>query len=570
MARTANRQQVRRDGDITATSLLKVSRVGIYARLSHDSRDKQSGSIENQQMILQEYIEAQDDLEFADSFYDDGVSGTTFERDGFQKLLLAVRANEIDCVMVKDLSRFARNNSEASDYLEKIFPFMGVRFISVMDHYDSSAMSNGNEQLVINLKNLIHEHYAMDISRKIHASVEMKQNRGETTGGNTVPYGYFVKSGEKYFSIDESSIIVEQIFAMALQGLSSGAIAKKLTADGVLRPSQYRKTGSLSIFDGFSESNAWYASTIDRILANGAYTGDTYCRKSQKKLYERTERVYFGKEDWKCVENTHPAIISKEDFEKVQELRAKARKRYREKCKVKAVGTVHLESNIFEGKIFCGDCGSPMYWMEDPRYRNHERFWGKTYKCGSFVTNHTMCSSKRIIEEDVCDVVQKAIVSRVVLVDACLKFIKTETANSFSEILKQYESRKLKQTGKLNFLESQKASIYMEYADGGCSVSDYEKKKAGLLLEIETQKRKIMETSNRIKKINKAIKQENRLHKAWISGKKSSVIDRSMVDAFVEQIRVYDDKRIEIDFTFEDEIQSLVSAREEMDLWQAA
>src|SRR5574344_1506631 len=131
MARTANRQQVRRDGDITATSLLKVSRVGIYARLSHDSRDKQSGSIENQQMILQEYIEAQDDLEFADSFYDDGVSGTTFERDGFQKLLLAVRANEIDCVMVKDLSRFARNNSEASDYLEKIFPFMGVRFISV-------------------------------------------------------------------------------------------------------------------------------------------------------------------------------------------------------------------------------------------------------------------------------------------------------------------------------------------------------------------------------------------------------------------------------------------------------
>lgn len=410
----------------------------------------------------------------------------------------------------------------------------------------------------------------MDISRKIHASVEMKQNRGETTGGNTVPYGYFVKSGEKYFSIDESSIIVEQIFAMALQGLSSGAIAKKLTADGVLRPSQYRKTGSLSIFDGFSESNAWYASTIDRILANGAYTGDTYCRKSQKKLYERTERVYFGKEDWKCVENTHPAIISKEDFEKVQELRAKARKRYREKCKVKAVGTVHLESNIFEGKIFCGDCGSPMYWMEDPRYRNHERFWGKTYKCGSFVTNHTMCSSKRIIEEDVCDVVQKAIVSRVVLVDACLKFIKTETANSFSEILKQYESRKLKQTGKLNFLESQKASIYMEYADGGCSVSDYEKKKAGLLLEIETQKRKIMETSNRIKKINKAIKQENRLHKAWISGKKSSVIDRSMVDAFVEQIRVYDDKRIEIDFTFEDEIQSLVAAREEMDLWQAA
>lgn len=237
----------------------KKSRAVSYTRLSKiEKRD----SIVHQKAIIREYAQRQADIQLVLELEDCNRSGTNFNREGFQKLIKAIERQEVDCVIVKDLSRLGRNMEEVSKYLEWIFPRLGIRFISILDGYDSEQIGSFDELFLLQLKCLLHESYAKDISRKIHASVELLQRRGEWIG--SVPYGYRqARKGE--IVTTEAAEIVQWIYQLALEGETNRRIAACLDQIGCATPREYQKTGILYSIDKGKEQQ-WSACSVGRIL----------------------------------------------------------------------------------------------------------------------------------------------------------------------------------------------------------------------------------------------------------------------------------------------------------------
>lgn len=300
----------------------KVSRAGSYVRLSGQEG---GNSLENQRAIIWEYVRGQDDVRIVREFADCGRTGTSFLREGFLELMEAVLKREIDCVIVKDLSRFGRNLNEASEYLERIFPLLGVRFISVLDGYDSQSPGCMEEQFLLQVKNLFHERYAKDISRKIHTTIELMQKKGEITG--SVPYGY-QRRGKREIEVTEAAEAVQRIYELALLGMSDRKIAGELDREGFFTPMEYKRRKLLKTAGGDLPKSKWQASSVGRILENESYTGKRICHKSVSRWYEGERRQSVARNQWICVEKACPMIITEEAFKRVQNIRRLRRKEY--------------------------------------------------------------------------------------------------------------------------------------------------------------------------------------------------------------------------------------------------
>lgn len=266
MGRRAYRQNVMDYGIGTGR---KKFRAVSYVRLS--GVDK-GDSIAHQKAIIREYVRAQEDIQIVLELEDCHRSGTHFHRAGFLDLMQAIEKREVDCVIVKDLSRFGRNLHEVSEYLELVFPRLGVRFISILDGYDSEKRGCFGEGLLLQVKCLLYERYAKDISRKIHTTVELIQKRGEIVG--SVPYGYR-KVEKNVITVTEAEQGVRLIFQLALSGMSNREIAAELDRLGYATPSEYRREGILRKKDGWNKDgwkerkkSQWQASSVGRILAN--------------------------------------------------------------------------------------------------------------------------------------------------------------------------------------------------------------------------------------------------------------------------------------------------------------
>ena len=218
----------------------------VYARLSQEDGDKaESDSITSQKALIREYISYHPEIKIVSEKSDDGYSGVNFERPAFQEMMEEIRAGKINCVVVKDLSRFGRNYIEAGNYIEKVFPFLGVRFIAVNDDYDSSERRH-SDSLIVPFKNLINDAYCKDISGKIRTQLEIKRKKGQYTGPNAV-YGYRKDEEDHNHLVPDpfASEVVREIFQWKLKGMSVGSIAKKLNAEGVLCPMEYKQSKGL-------------------------------------------------------------------------------------------------------------------------------------------------------------------------------------------------------------------------------------------------------------------------------------------------------------------------------------
>ncbi|MCL1878438.1 MAG: recombinase family protein [Defluviitaleaceae bacterium] len=278
----------------TAVIAPKLFRAGLYARLSvEDLRKKQSDSIGTQVELLRRHVSAFADIVVTAEYKDINQSGTNFDRPGFNQMLADIRANTINCVVVKDLSRFGRNHIETGHFLEHVFPQMGVRFISVGDDYDSQYPDDG---LIIPLKNLINEAYAKDISKKLRSKFQMKRKKGEFCG-TIAPYGYVVEN--KRLAVDSVSAgVVRRIFSMVVGGYSDYAIAAKLNSEGVFPPKRYLYEKGLLKSEKYKTAKLWYKSVVKRITENPAYIAKpaiidheifdavTEIRAARKQIYE--------------------------------------------------------------------------------------------------------------------------------------------------------------------------------------------------------------------------------------------------------------------------------------------
>ena len=327
----------------------KIWNTTLYLRLSRDDGDKEeSNSITGQRELLRDYISQRPEFREYAVRVDDGFSGSTFERPSFQKMIEDVKAGRTDCIIVKDLSRFGRNYLDAGEYIEKIFPFLGVRFIAVNDNYDSLGDKKASDDLIIPFKNLINEAYCRDISVKIRSQLEIKRKNGQFLG-SFAAFGYLKDDQDKNrLVVDQyAADIVRDIFKWKLEGVSPQDIADALNKLGVLSPMEYKRSLGMKFTTSFKTNAkaAWSAGTVIRILKNPIYTGVLVQGKETTPSYKVHKRITKDESEWTVIADSHEAIISKIDFDSVQKVLKCDTRRSPDG---KAVG-------LFSGMIFCGD-----------------------------------------------------------------------------------------------------------------------------------------------------------------------------------------------------------------------
>ena len=313
-------------------------KTAIYIRLSREDGDKQeSESIGNQRDIIMRYIK-ENNLQFIDEYVDDGISGTTFERPSFQRMISDIEEQRINMVITKDLSRLGREYIQTGQYIEKYFPEHNVRYVAINDGIDTFSNSSCND--ITPFKSILNDMYAKDISKKVRSVIKEKQIKGEYMC-TVAPYGYKKDKMQKnHLVIDENtSYIVKDIFKMYLNGNSVYYIRDYLNKKNIQSPSGYAKNQI--------EIKKWNSVTILNILSNKAYIGTTVANKRTNLSYKSKKRIKVPKEEYIITENTHKPIIEKEDFEKAQFILAK-----------KSINKKNKHEYMFRGLIKCKTCHS--------------------------------------------------------------------------------------------------------------------------------------------------------------------------------------------------------------------
>jgi DNA invertase Pin-like site-specific DNA recombinase len=332
----------------------------IYCRLSRDDGgDAESNSIQTQRMMLRKYAKDQGFI-VRDEYIDDGISGTTFERDGFKRMLADIEEGKVGIVLCKDLSRLGRNNALVAYYTEMIFPDNDVRFIALNDGIDSAKGDNE----IMPFKSVINEYYARDISKKVRSAIRTRALNGEHFAGKA-PYGYLKSPADKHKLIvdTEAAPIVKTIFTMCADGASMYAICKHLFERRVPTPSalEFQRTGKLGGNFDHEQPWDWSDRSVDWILRNPVYTGSMVSHRQTTKSFKNHSIVRLPEEEWIVVEGTHEALVSKVQFEKVQQL-----------LSVKERTNQRLGQNLFVGLLFCADCGKPLTYSSTKEMRGGE------------------------------------------------------------------------------------------------------------------------------------------------------------------------------------------------------
>ena len=334
-------------------------RVAMYLRLSQDDEkyDKdfkvESNSISNQRLQIQDYIDKNEEMELAGEYVDDGYSGINFERPAFKEMMEDVITGSINCIVVKDLSRFGRDYIDSGRYLQRVFPSLDIRFIALNDNYDSFTASETEKNLVIPFKNFINDNYCRDTSAKVRSVCKVKRKQGQFIS-NYAPYGYEKDEEDKHKIVIDKEVeyVVRKIFSMKLEGYSSYSIAKHLNDNGIPSPMEHKKAKGIRYKTGFSTKAVakWDTPAVNRILTNEVYIGTLQQGKREKINYKLDKVVSKDRSDWIEIEDNHEAIIDPHDFEIVQKLL---------KCDIKAK-TVGEKADLFSGLLFCKDCNAQM------------------------------------------------------------------------------------------------------------------------------------------------------------------------------------------------------------------
>ena len=520
----------------------KIWNATLYLRLSRDDGDKEeSGSITGQRELLRDYISQHPELREYAIRIDDGFSGSTFERPGFQKMIEDVKAGRTDCIVVKDLSRFGRNYLDAGEYIERIFPFLGVRFIAVNDNYDSLGEKKSSDDLIIPFKNLINEAYCRDISMKIRSQLEIKRKNGQFLG-SFAAFGYLKDEQDKNkLVVDQyAADIVRDIFKWKLEGISPQDIADALNKLGILSPMEYKRSLGMKYTTSFKTSAkaAWSAGTVIRILKNPIYTGVLIQGKETTPSYKVHKRIAKDKSEWTVIENSHEAIISGIDFDSVQKvLKCDTRRSPDDK----AVG-------LFSGMLFCGDCGASMVRKTVPAGEKKYVY----YVCSAHKQDKS-CSPHRMrdtaLEEIVLDSLRQHI-REVVNMSELLDI--TDTAPLRTAQAQKIQRQLDKKREEYEKLQKLLMSLYENLTDGVIDREEYARLKASFTAradEAEKQMDALRESLSDIQSHGT----ENVWMNEFIKRQELASLDRAVVVALIDKILIHSNDVVEIIYRWQDE-----------------
>ncbi len=530
----------------------KIYQTAIYIRISAlDSQQRDCDTIETQKNMLKDFIEKDPSFSLIDIYIDNGKTGVNFKRDGFKRLLEDINKGKINCIIVKDLSRFGRNYIEVGRYLEQIFPALGVRFISINDGYDSNQIKSSFDDMRIPLKNLMNDAYSRDISMKVRSQIKVRCMKGEYIGIFPV-YGYFRSKKDKHkLEIDDfAAMTVKDIFRWKIEGYSNRQIANHLNMVGMLSPLEYKRRLGFSFYTSFQQKQVakWSSQAVDRILKNEVYIGTMVQGKESSPNYKIKKKFLKPKSEWIVVEHTHKAIIPKYEFDFVKQIMQFETK----------IPSNKGESYLCSGSLECGSCHNPMIRKS---ITSNQRLYSY-YICRTNKKNSLECSdSHRIREEGVINCIQNLIKLQI------LTYIRVE------EFLDQLDivSLRQKQINRIELQIQKKKEEYNDYQDMLLGLfKDYQ---SGILEKEEYEYIKEVyeisctESLRAIKVLEDLLKQyEKRGSKIeWIEEleqeKTIRTLNRFVLITFIKKIVVIDSNHIQIHFRFQEELKNIFSGR---------
>jgi DNA invertase Pin-like site-specific DNA recombinase len=535
---------------IAAKSLRKPV-TALYLRISLDDDNQDiSNSITNQQDLLSAYVAADPILSASEvlTFADDGWSGTSFERPHAKALLDMVKRGEVQTIIVKDISRWGRNYIEVSEYLDQIFPFLGVRFISVNDQYDSADHKGQTAPMGVAFSSIVHGIYSKELSVKVSQAQRVKAKKGEYVHGTNF-YGYVrCKEKKNHLIVDEvAAAIVQRIFDMACEGMSTNQIAATLNADGVDSPLTHRIQSGHSThgIKPLGEKSFWRSDRILRMLKDERYTGTMVSHKHKASSPGSKQRILLPKDEWVKAPNAHEAIISTEQFAKAQ---ANLRKN-----KNVAGGTV-ANRPLFAGKIFCGHCQRAMAYKKTKN--SH-------YRCANFKLNTGQgCYEGKVFVDNLAEIV---------LVTAKLEAQKALDLKEAQRLQRQKQTQDhslseksviladlKKLTTSVTLLEQHSMALYEKFTVGEVDRETYISAKAKNNAGLENSQTRIAELNQRLATIEEAnASQATPNNEAILNRILTANEATEEVFALLDRVVVYDDEHIEIWFKFMDSLSAI-------------
>ena len=525
--------------------VLNLFHVAIYIRLTKEDGDKEeSDSVGNQRKLLTEYIAEKEDFILFDTYIDDGYSGTNFNRPSFQRMIADIEDGKVNCVVVKDLSRFGRDYIDTGRYLERYFPEMGVRFISVTDSIDSMKQAY---DMLLPIKNIFNEQYARDISKKIQATVKSKQKAGEFIGAFT-SYGYKKSPVNKNkLVIDEyAADVVRRIFSLYVQGYGKQKIAKLLNAEGILCPAEYKRVNGEKYKNcNRLESTAyWSYSTINSILHREMYVGNMVQGTKRQRMRSKQKRM--PKEDWIIVENTHEPIIDKETWEKTQSLLSKRTRKL----------DLETNKNIFAGYVKCGDCGKA---MAKNMWRRADGSKTYSFYCGTYKRNgRQYCMPHTLPLAVLEDIVLNDLKVIVHSVDDLKELVQSQSFTS-SKVKKITDTELGKIKAELERVKKHKKSIYEDYKDGLISKEEFLSYREDYLKKEELYSKQIETLEQKKENVTEDVFEIPWL-KRLLELKDIESLDRDIVAEMISEITVYENCKIKITYNFGNESEHLFSS----------
>ena len=528
----------------------RIYHAAIYVRLSKEDGDvasaakAESNSISNQKNLIKDFLKEKDDIIVVSEYVDDGYSGSNFERPGFQMMMEDIKRGKVDCVVVKDLSRFGREYIDSGKYIERLFPALGVRFIAVNDHIDSREES-GRDDIVVPFKNLMNDAYCRDISIKIRSHLEVKRKNGEYTGAFT-PYGYKKDENDRNRLVPDlyAAGVVKDIFRMTLSGMSQAAIAERLNGKGILSPMEYKHSLGIRIQDNFKthEQAEWSSMSVRRILENEVYVGTLVQGRYSTPNHKIKKIVDKPKEEWIRIEDSHEPIVSKREFAIVQRLLGMDTR----------TSPNEDEVYVLSGLAVCAGCGAAMIKRNVPA-------GGKVYSyyiCSKNAATKE-CGTHRIPKEKLESLVfevLKAHIANVLDTGRILEYIDTVP---FQELeIKELERQKEAKEQEIRRCRELRDMLYEDLKDGIVSKEDY----AELYEGYNSRRKKAEEAVWKIRHAIQDVMEAKTDKYEWLHYFKEyqniSGLSRMAAVELIDRVRVFDKDHIEIDFNFQDCFQS--------------
>lgn len=521
----------------------KIYRVVLYLRLSSDDGDnRESDSISNQRILINGYLKGKAEFVVVKEFVDDGYTGTNFNRPDFRNMMKFLEEGKADCMICKDLSRFGRDFSGVLQYVERIFPKMGIRLILVNDNYDSSIPNH--DFITLRMKSLINDIYPADTSRSVRANLSAKMADGQCVAAFAF-YGYLKSPEDRHKLIIDpvAGAVVKDMFHLKIQGHSLCAIADILNDRGILPPLAYKQVYlRLNQKTGFKTSgkNKWEATMVRRILLDERYTGVLLQGKRTTPNHKVKKVIYRSKEEWIRVENAFEPLIDRHVYEVVVHLLGRDTR--------KAADGIALLSGLVE----CADCHQSMV-RKSPDKKNYY------YICSTYLYEKE-CVSHSFSEKKLIAIVKESIryfISVIVNLEETLAYVRNASLPEERMYEADQQLKVLEQ--ECNRIMQIKKNLYESYCEGLLDEDEFKSYKKMYDIELKQKEAAIKKQRENISDMLSKMDKQQEWMKYFLVCKDIDEIDRIMVSMLIKRIRVHSDKNVSIEFWFEDEFERLMT-----------